>query len=109
MSGTTCFVKDQWYSQCLYSCPSGWQCGGSVTTTSAATTNAQTKTTTTTTAQPATGSTTTANSSATTTQMTPGAFPNCRFRFGAAFSPNAYDYSKLDYITIWIGTDWNIW
>ena len=26
-SGTNCYVQHQYYSQCLNSCPSGWQCG----------------------------------------------------------------------------------
>ena len=29
-SGTKCFVQHQYYSQCLTSCPSGWQCSGNI-------------------------------------------------------------------------------
>ena len=26
--GTTCYVQQAYYSQCLTSCPAGWQCQG---------------------------------------------------------------------------------
>ncbi len=30
--GTTCFVQSDYFSQCLFTCPSGWSCVAATTT-----------------------------------------------------------------------------
>jgi hypothetical protein len=86
-SGLACIYVNQYYSQC--------QPGGSGQTTQR------------TTAQP----------SGTSAQPITGKFPACQFRVGRSYDQPTTDYSKYDYVSIWIntpasdgsGTDFNIW
>ena len=86
-AGITCYAKDQWYSQCLRSCPGGWAC--------ATNTNTQAST-----VAPVVSSNNAGSNSLTNYN---NKFPYCQFRFGAEFKGGDKDYSHLDYISIWIG------
>jgi len=87
-AGLTCYMQDKWYSQCRPTgdCPPNWECylepGGSTT-----------------------NPPTTSSSVVVTLPQSAGKFPNCQFRFGMGYRPDANtDYSAGDYITIWIGS-----
>ena len=28
IAGSSCYIQNAWYAQCLYSCPIGWYCQG---------------------------------------------------------------------------------
>ena len=87
-SGLTCFVQSIYYSQCLISCPSGWSCSISISNGSS-------------TSSPATIAVVPffLNSSSNYSII----FPYCKFSFGISYSPNYFDYSTVDYITVWLG------
>ncbi len=70
---------------------SGWQC---------TTSGENTKQTTSTTQQPTISIISTPSNSASNTTLI---FPYCKFSFGIAYSSSPFDYSMVDYITVWIG------
>ena len=97
--GLNCFKMNDFWSQCLKSCPSGWFCDFNFSPTISTSTNPSTTSISTTTI----ASTTTSISISTSHKNTSGDFQNCRFRFGAAFQGPNYDYSSVDYISTWVG------
>jgi len=93
-SGLKCYAQNQYYSQCLKTCPQDWQCS------SGGATSSTTKPATTTRKPVAITTGTPSTSSGIGKALT----NDCSFAFGAAFDGNSRDYSQVDYATIWIGT-----
>ena len=93
-AGLKCFSQTQYYSQCLKTCPSGWQCStGGVTASTSKPSTTSKKPAGTTTGKPSISN---GNRKALTN--------DCSFGFGAAFDGNSRDYSQVDFGTIWIGS-----
>jgi hypothetical protein len=72
-----CFSKDKYYSQCLNSCPGGWECSTSNGPPSPPVDQGN--------------------------QNNLGSFSDCKFKFGMEWKGSSKDYSPVDYIAIWIG------
>lgn len=110
-AGNACIVVNEWYYQCQ---PSANAPTVATSTQTVTTTTTKVAATTTTKA----GSTTTTKAASTTagSSTSSGKLNGCNFGYGRAFDQASTDYSKFDYITIWIGTiddkhstDFNQW
>ena len=88
-NGLKCFVQNQYYSQCLITCPSvGWLCSTTVYNVSS-------------TLSPVTIQIVPPFSNSSTNYTI--IFPYCNFSFGIAYSSNLFNYSVVDYVTVWLG------
>lgn len=77
-NGLNCFKQNEYYSQCLHSCPSNWACADHDSVPVAVTPVGN--------------------------LPTQSAGFQCKFKYGSWYNGNNFDYSVVDYIGIWIGS-----